>query len=607
MTTIKTNKEIFSDDITKKFTEILDEQEVVDLKGDKIKYLGGEAELTVKKFAEINQIVSEFMEEASKEEKIKFKVKDTKENLLNFFKIFVGRYVEGKKSAITKSNNSSKSKTEILSEERALVFLTSEIIVDMMAKVHKYVLVTEDSTVIVPPDKEWESIADMRQLTAKELWTVATHAKILYHPYMEIRGDMYDPELGVKTNFVNVYTPPPWKKIINDVSANIHPTLLKFFQHLFCVEGDEDSEKNIQYVFFWMKNFMTRRNGTMLALTGFKGIGKGLFATKVCRALVGGKNFELFSDHVLESQFNSGLENRTLCFFDEVNIDNSVKKDNLKLYCNDEIPLEKKGKDKVDVENFSSFILATNTLTGLGIDPSDRRFSVPELTSIPLKEGMPELEIAEFITLCERSIRGEVVQEIAELAKYILEFEPNPEFKFTFDSPYKSKTFYMSCEASLTGVKKVVRDMITSKALPYYTIEHIRDTLREIEGNDKLRANAQTIGNFLFEYKLEGKYVLGGLGTIKVTNPITGADDLEITVVKPAPRFCPIHYIEGETISDYEERMKLLEISEENKALEKPKAKNWDNHKTIQEKAREKARKSNEKNKKIENEDEDLI
>jgi hypothetical protein len=111
-------------------------------------------------------------------------------------------------------------------------------------------------------------------------------------------------------------------------------------------------------------------------------------------------------------------------------------------------------------------------------------------------------------------------------------------------------------------MRKVVRDVIVSKELPYYTFEYIKEEFKECEGVTKeVRISRQDICSFLHEYKHEGIHILGKVSTVKVIKHGSRNSFREIDVVIPSKEFLPIDYREGESCEDYLKRMELKEMN----------------------------------------------
>jgi hypothetical protein len=195
------------------------------------------------------------------------------------------------------------------------------------------------------------------------------HAKEVYDPHGH-----YGMSLLPDTNAVyqiNEYVRPVWRDL--DVSPELPEEIDFLVRHLF--PGEECRE----FVYTWIYHSLTTRAGTYLYLCGGQGSGKNTLAS-VISALHGNPNVSHPKQDTLHGRFNLFLKNKRFVFFDEFNCRNRQDKDTLKRIINDRIQIEGKHTNHEDIDIHASYFIANNSLEAIGIEPVDRRFSVPDVT-----------------------------------------------------------------------------------------------------------------------------------------------------------------------------------------------------------------------------------
>ena len=295
---------------------------------------------------------------------------------------------------------------------------------------------------------------------------------------------------------VNLYDPPPWR--LKDNSHAKCPALVaRMIKHLF---PDKESRT---FVLDWMYHLLVSRNETYLVLNGRKGVGKGIFA-KLVRALVGINNYTEAPESLLDSQFNSALDNKRAIVLDEIKVD-KAKHTKLKRYINKYQNIEKKGRDAESIkETFNSFIITNNDETDMYLEFDDRRFSVPDLTSLNLTESLTKEEIQNLDQLLE--------DENSDLVRDFGYFIFNRGAKeFDQFSTVKGEKFYGLVYTSLRHWQKFLVEEILetrSKEIPLSKLRNIAQTSEE---NIHFPLNEQKIEDFLNNYKHYGEKVLGSM------------------------------------------------------------------------------------------------
>lgn len=203
-----------------------------------------------------------------------------------------------------------------------------------------------------------------------------------YRP--EINSEIFEEE--GKTLY-NSYEPPFWfKDAFYTASAvpkglEIPDIYTRLLMHLL-----NEDVKSFDYVIKWIANSLQGRNRCYLTTIGNQGIGKG-FLGQVLKLLHGADNFSeiLFSD-VQEKKFNSIFVNKRLIYLDELAVKTKKQEDLIKLFANDNMEAEYKGVDSRMVRNYASVYCSSNNIDALRISADDRRFSIVEMTDVPLRQ-----------------------------------------------------------------------------------------------------------------------------------------------------------------------------------------------------------------------------
>src|SRR6185437_15064174 len=114
---------------------------------------------------------------------------------------------------------------------------------------------------------------------------------------------------------------------------------------------------------------------TLLCTIGAQGIGKGVFGS-ILEALHGEANAVKVRDQVFKGQFNAPLANKTLVYVDEIALTTKEAHDRIKDVVNQKVEIESKGKDPVQLKNYASFYLSSNSFDAIKLEAGDRRYSI---------------------------------------------------------------------------------------------------------------------------------------------------------------------------------------------------------------------------------------
>ena len=193
----------------------------------------------------------------------------------------------------------------------------------------------------------------------------------------------------------NSFRPPLWMtdhfysegKVEIKREDNVPERYKKFLWHL-----TGGAEESYEYILDWLANGLRNRNFCILATIGSQGIGKGRLGD-IMRQLFGEHNYYEGSDKMFKGTFNAQMFNKRLVYCDEISIKKKEDEDRLKLAVNNNIEVEKKGIDAMNIANYANFYVSSNSFKSLKLTKDDRRFSIIDLTEEKLRNVMSPEEI----------------------------------------------------------------------------------------------------------------------------------------------------------------------------------------------------------------------
>jgi Family of unknown function (DUF5906) len=250
----------------------------------------------------------------------------------------------------------------------------------------------------------WIADEDRRQVT-----------EIVVDP-MCTRKDVYN----MWKPFAVTFIPPVCD---NEVEDLVQP-ILKHISDVIAVGNDH----HLNWIIDYLANMVQRpdrKSQVAVLLYGVEGCGKGIIFEFFRRCILG--EFCSFQtsdpENDLFGRFANGAFHRVLIQVDEVKTlhDHSCRlKD---FITNNTINYERKGKDKITVQNISNLILTSNNENALAVSPEDRRFSLFRCSSIH------KMDKSYFIRLAEHLAKPKVARAFyqylmsRDLAQYVGDFQ----------------------------------------------------------------------------------------------------------------------------------------------------------------------------------------
>ena len=362
-----------------------------------------------------------------------------------------------------------------------------------------------------------------QQMTDYDYWSVSYALKsagfdaATINTYMDrilhIRED-YDPKdtytmrLIPESNNVyevNLYIPPAWTRLKGDAEPSLNEDIEKLMGHLF------PKPTCREFVYSWIYHSLTSRAGTYLYLCGGQGSGKNTLASLIAH-LHGLHNTSNPKEGSFKGRFNYFLKNKRFVFFDEFNCRKREDKDILKSIINDRVQVEGKNKDHEDIRVHASYFLANNSLEAIGLDPIDRRFSVPDVTDDNIVPVYGRHWIQDLI----EKFKDE--DFIAEFGHWILhKFKDNPP-DWENEEPYQHARFE---EIVLATARMGLSEMITKildRRQNYYEYYEEREAFTRVHKGIKYPA-IQDWKKFLTEVNYSGDKLGKVEGTRFVPRP----------------------------------------------------------------------------------------
>lgn len=330
-----------------------------------------------------------------------------------------------------------------------------------------------------------------------------------FNPYILEPKFYGNTPFGTKGYMLNTYMPPKWR---NSRGGGNPGLALELVDHLFPVESEK------RYVLNWIKQAVLGRNETMLILVGARGIGKSLFSALVS-GLVGQQYSQILDPVTAEDKFTGQLHNSRLGIFEEVAFgdtggraitSNSAALERMKAIMNARIKIEKKGADAFTASNYCSFMMTINPSVDLGVEPHERRFSIPRLTETDFSKVASGEDIARASTQWTSHDPDEVsMDELASFWDYVLE---NEDKGWSTSTPLKGEYYYDVTTHSMPQWKRYILNYLINEG-ELETPILMSDLRRKLKSSDDTHANGRVvspskIASFFGDYRHYGQYTI---------------------------------------------------------------------------------------------------
>lgn len=267
------------------------------------------------------------------------------------------------------------------------------------------------------------------------------------------------------------------KELHNDINfLQETPHIKALLQNLFT------SNERIFYFVNWFSRALVsnKKNQTAIFLRGLQGSGKGVLWEQIMEYAVGRNYCVTISNADLNSQFNANLENKLFILANEVKGDfregNHVSEKLKMLISDSTLRTEQKGIDARFVENFFNIILFSNNAIPVQIQGSDRRYTIYETKSRPLKN----VALEDFNENMRDFIKA-IQDERDKFIENIFSFEYKDTLAMTVQETREKERIY---RASMTKVE-ILADKIKNIDTYFFSNDFIE--LVEMLSEDKLK------------------------------------------------------------------------------------------------------------------------
>lgn len=191
-------------------------------------------------------------------------------------------------------------------------------------------------------------------------------------------GDGFKPNAGIVLDggLVNLWKAPLIQATGRKVERDAVAPLLEFLERWF----PQDLERH--YFTWWLAHTVRKPETRIIStpvLRSEHGVGKGFLVETLLSGLLGKSSVAVCSLKDVVGDFNDVVEGKTLLLIDEVYKSKKSTTDALKSFQgNATIPLHRKHKPTVTIDNYLNFIITSNDHLPIVLEKGDRRFWIPE-------------------------------------------------------------------------------------------------------------------------------------------------------------------------------------------------------------------------------------
>lgn len=237
----------------------------------------------------------------------------------------------------------------------------------------------------------------------------------------------------------NKHIAPYWKSLPN-LHLGLPDEVEKIFSHM--VGGDQ---RMLDYFYDATHYMIKDRLDVYLVLSGSPGIGKGMYA-RIMAELLGEANVKDATKNVLKSNFNDIFVDTRLVTHDEYPAATREEMSALKKNIESKQSIQKKFEDiETRGDVWASQIITVNKGVRYQFEPNERKFSVLDLTDIPLLDVMSETEIDGVTHRIE-----EDPEYLSRIGYFFLDHKPKASKKIGL----KGDRFWDMCLAGLVGFNR---------------------------------------------------------------------------------------------------------------------------------------------------------
>lgn len=201
-------------------------------------------------------------------------------------------------------------------------------------------------------------------------------------------GEGFKPNAGavLEGGLINLWKAPDIQPTGQKVTKQQVSLFIEFLERWF----PDDIER--RYFGWWLSHVVRKPEQRIIAtpvLRSQHGVGKGFLVETLLSGLLGRSSVCVCALKDVVGDFNDVISGKTLALIDEVYKSKKSTTDALKSFQgNATIPLHRKHKPTVTIDNYLNFIITSNDHLPLVLEKGDRRFWIPEF--IRHKESIQE-------------------------------------------------------------------------------------------------------------------------------------------------------------------------------------------------------------------------
>jgi hypothetical protein len=204
-----------------------------------------------------------------------------------------------------------------------------------------------------------------------------------------------NPRIDVENRTINMFSETEYMlNVGKKAPAAIPKTIFKIMSHMLA--GDAAT---IAHLLNWLAFIVQRRERPKTAWVwyGTEGTGKGMFASKILRPLLGMQQTAMRPGSILASEFNAYMKNQLVCFFDEAHV--AEMKDSESIHAKlrnwitePTISIRAMHANSVEVDNHAALILMSNKPNVILLQKKDRRWNVAPFQEVKLELTDEEID-----------------------------------------------------------------------------------------------------------------------------------------------------------------------------------------------------------------------
>ncbi len=306
----------------------------------------------------------------------------------------------------------------------------------------------------------------------------ATNRVDCFLKYIPLNPNKLVEDEVAQARYFNTWEDAEWKKgWAPELGTPCPPELMEVMNSVFPAPMQ-------MHVWNWFRDAIFSRAESHFVLRGVPGLGKNALFEAFLKPMVGEKNHGKAEYKFEDTAFHGKIGSVRVFLFDEFPLESTLK-ELLKMWHNDTATLsEKYEKTGLPQDMHASFIVCNNYKRRIKMEFSDRKFFIPDVNSVPLREAIGQEKINIFYELCKndygflRRAASYIYCNYPHKASKI--FPKTETFKEICLGSYESwfrKLMFLAHKSKKVTAKAVIR---YNKSIDAYVVQ---DTLEHYESN----------------------------------------------------------------------------------------------------------------------------